>query len=33
MILIDTKYNIGDVVYLQTDVDQKKKTISNWILC
>lgn len=28
MMLIDTKFKIGDVVYLQTDLDQQKRLIT-----
>lgn len=28
MMLIDTKFKIGDTVYLQTDIDQQKRLIT-----
>ena len=28
MMLIDTKFKIGDIVYLQTDLDQQKRLIT-----
>jgi len=30
MMLIDTKFNIGDTVYLQTDIDQKKRLVTGY---